>query len=376
MRGLTDNRSFQIMSTTINSPKTPHGNVIPILIDKPSQPHRSTFHLSNLFHSITKFRRTIRTNNSFVRSTSTNPNDQQVKLTRRSFSKKNPLSPSIHRPSSCFILLSPSKQEHQTCLFFQKPSEDITSPKVNSSSSFSKIKRVSSFLLPLKRRQSLSLNHSLHERSFKAKESTKRRSRLLNSSIFKSKTPSSTHSFSLSGIFGDRIEQPSRQSIGRPLAIVFDLIKIDLILERRSTRLLYDNYQSIVADSPNWSWMQYLKSFFGIFFDKQTLILFQPKLFAFDHSNAKPSIQPDFLYLPFHSHKYDEFSSIHIGYDQSAPTTIRIPLYWIFTKDRLDYQISSKVCVDLFDRRDVFLLIFRIVNSSEVNSILVLFEKV
>lgn len=364
------------MSTTINSPKTPHVKTIPVLhnsrfspsIEKPSQPHRSAFHLSNLFHSITKFRRTIRTSNAFVRSTSTNSNDQPVKLTRRSFSKKDSKSPSIHRPSSCFILLSPSKQEHQTCLFFQKPTEEITSPKLNSISSFSKIKRVSSFLLPLKRRQSLSLNHSLHERSFKAKESTKRRSRLLNYSIIKPKTHSSY--FSLSGIFGYRIEQPSLPSIRRPLSIVFDLIKIDLILERRSTTWLYNNYQSIVADSLHWSWIQYVKPFFGIFFDKQTLIFFQPKLFAINHHDDKPSIQPDFLYLPFHTHKYDEFSSIYIGYDQSAPTTIRIPLYWIYTKDRLDYQISSKVCVDLFDRRDVSLLIFRILNSSEVISLL------
>lgn len=364
------------MSTTINSPKTPHVKTIPVLhnsrfspsIEKPSQPHRSAFHLSNLFHSITKFRRTIRTSNAFVRSTSTNSNDQPVKLTRRSFSKKDSKSPSIHRPSSCFILLSPSKQEHQTCLFFQKPTEEITSPKLNSISSFSKIKRVSSFLLPLKRRQSLSLNHSLHERSFKAKESTKRRSRLLNYSIIKPKTHSSY--FSLSGIFGYRIEQPSLPSIRRPLSIVFDLIKIDLILERRSTTWLYNNYQSIVADSLHWSWIQYVKPFFGIFFDKQTLIFFQPKLFAINHHDDKPSIQPDFLYLPFHTHKYDEFSSVYIGYDQSAPTTIRIPLYWICTKDRLDYQISSKVCVDLFDRRDVSLLIFRILNSSEVISLL------
>ena len=335
-----------------NSPKTPllHTSRFSSSIEKPSQTHRSAFHLSNLFHSITKFRRTIRTNNSFVRATSTNSNDPQVKLTRRSFNKNDSLSSSasINRPSSCFVLLSPAKQDHQTCLFFQKPNEDITSPKVNSiSSSFSKIKRVSSFLLPLKRRQSLSLNHSLHERSFKAKESTKRRSRLLNYSIFKSKTSplssSSSSSSSLNGRFGYQIQQPSLQSFPRPSSIVFDPISIDLILERRLTNLSYNNYQSIVYDSPNWSWIQWLKPFFGIFFQRQTMIFFQPKLFASNHSDSS-SIHPDFLYLPIHQLKYEEFSSIHIGYDQSAPTTIAIPLHWIFTTNRLDYQISSKVC--------------------------------
>ena len=71
------------MSSTLNSPKISNSSNIPILrgskfspsIEKSSQQHRSTFHLSNFFHTLTKFSRNIRTTNSFVRSTSTNIND-------------------------------------------------------------------------------------------------------------------------------------------------------------------------------------------------------------------------------------------------------------------------------------------------------------
>ena len=146
------------MSSTLNSPKATNSVNIPVLhgskfspsIEKTCPQHRSSFHLSNLFHTLTKFSRNIRTTNSFIRSTSTNPNDQQRKLTRRSFTKNDPLSTSINRPSSCFILLSPSKQEQDTCLFFQKPTNQNISPKLTPISSFTKLKRVSSFLLPLK----------------------------------------------------------------------------------------------------------------------------------------------------------------------------------------------------------------------------------
>jgi len=352
------------MSSTLNSPKTPiiHGSKFLPSIEKSSQPHRSAFHLSNFFHSITKFSRNIRTTNSFVRSTSTNPNDQQVKLTRRSFTKTDTLSSSINRPSSCFILLSPSKQEHETCLFFQKPPEQNTSPKLNPISSFNKIKRVSSFLLPLKRRQSLSLNHSLHERSFKAKESTKRRSRLLNYSIFKHKTSIFTvHSSSLSGTFGYRIQEPPVQ-LFRQLSIPFDLIKIDLILQARLTRFLYNNYQSVFNDSPHWSLIQLIKPFSGIILENQRLIIFQPILFEIN-LHDKQIHHPDFLYLPLHQLKYEENTSIHIGYDQFTPTTISIPLKWLSKTDLSDYQISSKVCLfHCFAREKTITLIFRILN--------------
>lgn len=333
------------MSSILNSPKSStipilHGSKFSPSIEKSSQSHRSSFHLSNIFHSLTKFSRNIRTTNSFVRSTSTNPNDQQVKLTRRSFSKTKPLSPANNRPSSCFILLSPAKQENESCLFFQKPIHQIISPKLNPISSFNKIKRVSSFLLPLKRRQSLSLNHSLHERSFKAKESTKRRSRLLNYSIFKHQHPILTDTFSLFGIFGYQIPSSSSSSsiqLIQKFSIQLDIIQIDLILQIRLNNSLYNNYQSILTDIPNWSIIQLIKPFYGILLEKQTLILFQPRLFQ---SNLyQKSIQHDFLYIPFYQLKSEDNHLIHIGYDSSARTTIRIPLKWIS-----NYQVSPKVC--------------------------------
>jgi len=361
------------MSSTLNSPKaSSNSSNIPILhgskfspsIEKSSQQHRSTFHLSNFFHTLTKFSRNIRTTNSFIRSTSTNSNDQQIKLTRRSFTKTDSLSSSINRPSSCFILLSPSKQEHETCLFFQKPINQNISPKLNSISSFNKIKRVSSFLLPLKRRQSLSLNNSLHERSFKAKESTKRRSRLLNYSIFKHKNPILTKHYSLSGTFGYKILQPSIQLI-QISYIQIDIIQIDLILEIRLNIFLYNNYQLILYDIPNWSLIQIIKPFYGILFEKQTLILFQPKLF--ENNYHQKYIYHDFIYLPFHQIiKYEENNSIKIGYDSLAPTTIRIPLKWISKNDLLDYQISSKVRLFHILRRKENMIIFRILNTYEV----------
>jgi hypothetical protein len=340
------------MSSTLNSPKTSNTCTIPILrgskfspsIDKSSQQqHRSTFHLSNFFHTLTKFSRNIRTTNSFVRSTSTNPNDQQVKLTRRSFTKTDSLSSSIIRPSSCFILLSPSKQEHETCLFFQKPINQNLSPKLNPISAFNKIKRVSSFLLPLKRRQSLSLNHSLHDRSFKAKEATKRRSRLLNYSIFKHKNSITTISSSLTGTFGYQIQQSSVQ-LTRKIYVQFDIIQIDLLLQIRLNIFLYNNYQSILYDIPNWSLIQIIQPFYGILFEHQTLILFQPKLFDNNLHQNHP-INHDFIYLPFHHIKYEENNSIQIGYDTLAPTTIQIPLKWISKIDSFDYRISPKVCL-------------------------------
>ncbi|CAF5084468.1 unnamed protein product, partial [Rotaria magnacalcarata] len=70
-------------SSSLNSPKA----TIPVLRGSKFSPspeksslqqhhhhhhHRTTFHLSNLFQSLTKFSRNIRTTNSFVRSTSTN----------------------------------------------------------------------------------------------------------------------------------------------------------------------------------------------------------------------------------------------------------------------------------------------------------------
>lgn len=339
-------------SSPFNSPKA----TIPILrgskfspsVEKSSHHHhRTTFHLSNIFQSITKFSRNIRTTNSFVRSASTNSNDSNIKLTRRSFTKPDPLlSSSVNRPSSCFVLLSPSKQEHETCLFFQKTLDETLSPKVHppSSSSFSKIKRVSSFLLPLKRRQSLSLNHSLHERSFKAKESTKRRSRLLNYSIFKHKNPTSIHCILPVGTFGYKIHSKSIQSNDQTFSFQFNIIQIDLVLEIRLNYSLYNNYQSILYDTPPWTFIQTLKPFNGILIDKQTLTLFQPKLFEINL--YQKSIQYDFIHMPlFHHTKDEENHFIHIGYDLLAPTSIQIPLTWISTKNSYDYHISSpKVC--------------------------------
>ncbi|UJR36306.1 hypothetical protein I4U23_029034 [Adineta vaga] len=341
------------MSSNLNSPKT--STTIPILhgskyspsIEKTAQSHRSSFHLSNLFHTLTKFSRNIRTTNSFVRSSSTNPNDQHIKLNRRSFSKNDSLSSSINRPSSCFILLSQPKQEHETCLFFQKSttnssSSSSSSPKSNPVSSFNKIKRVSSFLLPLKRRQSISLNHSLNERSFKAKESSKRRSRLLNYSIFKSKPKIFIDRFSFSGSFGYKIHSTYTSSIIiRKIDIPCDIIHIDLLLQLRLNVSLSKHYQSIACDILNWSWIQFIQPFNGVLIDKQTLILFQPKLFQ----NYLPQIYHsyDFLYIPYHQIKYEENISIQIGYDPFAPTTIRIPLSCISKNDLNDYQISSKL---------------------------------
>lgn len=338
------------MSSTVNSPKISNPPSIPILhgskcspsIEKSSQQHRTSFHLSNFFHTLTKFSRNIRTTNSFIRSTSTNSNDQQVKLTRRSFTKADSLSTSINRPSSCFILLSPSKQEHETCLFFQKPTQTNLSPKLNSNSSFNKIKRVSSFLLPLKRRQSLSLNHSLHERSFKAKESTKRRSRLLNYSIFKPKNSIIIDTFSFSGIFGYKIRKNSLEKLSISY-IQIDIIQIDLILEIKLNNFLYNNYQSIFYDSPNVSLIQLIKPFYGILFEKQILILFQPKLFD-KNLYRKHRMHYDLIYLPYYQIKSEENNSIQIGYDPLAPTTIRIPFKWIIKINSSDYQISPKVC--------------------------------
>jgi hypothetical protein len=329
------------MSSTPNSPNIPilHGSKFSPSLEKS---HRSSFHLSNLFHTLTKFSRNIRTTNSFVRSTSINSNDQQIKLTRRSFSRKDALSPSKTRPSSCFVILSPAKQEHETCLFFQKPINQIISPKLNPISSFSKLKRVSSFLLPLKRRQSLSLNHSLHERSFKAKESTKRRSRLLNFSIFKHTKPISTYTALPSGIFGYKIPSSSIH-ITQKSSIKLDIIQIDLILQIQLNNSLDNNYQSILSEIPNWSLIQLIKPFYGIVFEKQTLIIFQPKLFQTNHYHK--SIHPDFIYIPFHQIQSEVNHFIHIGYDCSASTTIRIPLKWISKNDFNDYQISIKVCV-------------------------------
>jgi len=337
------------MSSTVNSPTTTNSPAIPILhgtkfspsIEKTSQHHRSSFHLSNLFHTLTKFSRNIRTTNSFIRSTSTNPNDQQIKLTRRSFTKTATSSPSINRPSSCFILLSPLKQEQDTCLFFQKSTNQTISPKLNPISSFNKIKRVSSFLLPLKRRQSISLNHSLSDRSFKAKESTKRRSRLLNYSIFKPRKSLSTNTFTLCGTFGYKIQRSSLQLIQISF-IQIDIIQIDLISQIRLNISSYNNYQSLLYDVPNWSIIQFIKPFNGILLEQQTLVLFQPKLFL-NHLHQK-SIHHDFLYIPFHQIKYEENNSIHMGYDSLARTTIRIPLKWISKNNFDDYQISSKVC--------------------------------
>ncbi|CAF0815046.1 unnamed protein product [Rotaria sp. Silwood1] len=336
------------MSSSVNSPKTSNSFNIPILrgskyspsIEKSSQHHRTTFHLSNIFQTLTKFSRNIRTTNSFIRSTSTTSNDQQNKLTRRSFTKQDTLSTSINRPSSCFILLSPSKHVQETCLFFQKPTNTDNSPKLNSISSFNKIKRVSSFLLPLKRRQSLSLNHSLHERSFKAKESTKRRSRLLNYSIFKHKNSLSINYTLLLGTFGYKKHENSIQLIQKSF-FLFDIIQIDLILQIRLNNSLHNNYQSILYDIPHWPFIQKNKSFYGILLEQQILVLFQPKLFENNLYHQKHNYY-DFIYIPFPQIKYKENHFIHIGYDCLAPTTIRIPLTWISKIDFDDYQISSK----------------------------------
>lgn len=338
------------MSFPINSPKTSNTSTIPILhgtkcspsIEKSSHQHRPTFHLSNILHTLTKFSRNIRTTNSFIRSTSTNSHDQQVKLTRRSFNKTDQLSTSINRPSSCFILLTPSKQEHETCLFFQKPTTEYTkSPKLNSS--FNKIKRVSSFLLPLKRRQSLSLNHSLHDRSFKAKESTKRRSRLLNYSIFRHKNPLITNPLKFSGKFGYKISQINSIPINY---IPFDIIHIDLILQIKLNTYLFNNYQSISYDIiiPNWLFIKFIKPFYGVLFSKQILFIFQPKLFD-NNIYKKNFIYHDFIYLPYYQIKSEDNNSIDIGYDLLSPTTIQIPLKWIRKINASDYQISSKVCL-------------------------------
>ncbi|CAF2386055.1 unnamed protein product [Rotaria sp. Silwood2] len=338
------------MSSPVNSPKTSTSFNIPILrgskyspsIEKSSQHHRTTFHLSNIFQTLTKLSRNIRTTNSFIRSTSTNSNDQQIKLTRRSFTKHDTLSTSINRPSSCFILLSPSKHEQETCLFFQKTTNDNNSPKSNSISSFNKIKRVSSFLLPLKRRQSLSLNHSLHERSFKAKESTKRRSRLLNYSIFKHKNSISTKYTLLLGSFGYKKHENSIQ-LNQKSFFLFDIIQIDLILQIRLNNSLYNNYQSLLYDIPHWPFIQSIKTFYGILLEKQILVLFQPKLFENNPYNQKHNYH-DFIYIPYHHINYEENHFIHIGYDCLAPTTIRIPLACISKNNMDDYQISPKVC--------------------------------
>ncbi|CAF2117751.1 unnamed protein product [Rotaria magnacalcarata] len=340
-------------SSSLNSPKA----TIPVLRGSKFSPspeksslqqhhhhhHRTTFHLSNLFQSLTKFSRNIRTTNSFVRSTSTNSNDPNIKLTRRSFTKHDSLSSSINRPSSCFILLSPAKQEQETCLFFRKPIDENLSPKSNSTSSFSKLKRVSSFLLPLKRRQSLSLNHSLHERSFKAKESSKRRSRLLNYSIFKHKNPISRNYILPLGTFGYRQHSNAIRLQEKYFIILFDIIQIDLILEIRLNNILFNNYESILYDTPDWAFIQSIKSFYGILLDERTLTLFQPKLF--ENNLYEKIVSYDFIFMPFHHIQYEDSSFIHIGYDSLAPTTIRIPLTWISNNNNNnlhDFQISSK----------------------------------
>ena len=143
------------------------------------------------------------------------------------------------------------------------------------------------------------------------------------------------------GTFGYKIPQSPVQ-FSQKSYIQIDIIQIDLILQIRLNISLYTNYQSTAYDVPNWSFIQFLKPFNGILLQKQTLILFQPKLFA-NNLHQKP-IHHDFLYLPLHQIKYEENNSIHIGYDISATTTIRIPLKWISKNDLDDYQISSKVC--------------------------------
>ena len=338
------------MSSNLNSPKAPifpivRGSKFSPSTEKSSQTHRSTFHLSNLFHTLTKFSRNIRTTNAFVRSTSTNAGDPTMKLTRRSFSKKDasPL-PSIHRPSSCFILLSPSRHEQEKCLFFQKATTTAVavSPKPSCISSFSKIKRVSSFLLPLKRKQSLALNHSLHERSFKAKESSRRRSRLLNQSLIKHK-----HSNSISlpsesnGTFGYR---PSRsdERYHDKIHVYIDLIRIDLIRQIRLNACLPPTYRPLFSHTPAWPWVELQSLFYGILFEQQALIFFQPTLFSRDSSDTHG--EQDFVYLPFRSMVWEENSSVALGYDPLAPSTVRIPFKWITTNSTGGYHISSQVC--------------------------------
>ena len=335
------------MSSNLNSPKMPtfpvvHGSKFSPSAEKSSQTHRSTFHLSNLFHSLTKFSRNIRTTNAFVRSTSTHADGSSVKLTRRSFSKKDasPM-PSIHRPSSCFILLSPSRHEQDKCLFFQKPTTAI-SPKPSCISSFSKIKRVSSFLLPLKRKQSLALNHSLHERSFKAKESSKRRSRLLNHSLIKHK-----HSTSISlpsdsnGTFGYRSSR-SEQRYHDQIHVYIDLIRIDLILQIRLNACLPPTYRPLVSHTPAWPWVELQSLFYGILVEQQALVFLQPKLFSRDSPESQG--EPDFIHLPFRSMVWEENASIALGYDPLAPSTVRIAFKWIAANSTGNFCISSQVC--------------------------------
>ena len=317
------------MSSTVNSPKISTSFHIPILrnhskyspsIEKTS--HRSSFHLSNLFQSLTKFSRTIRTTNSFVRSNES----------RRSFTKANSSTNSnTNRPSSCFVLLSPVKQ-------------DQPSSNTHSNSSFHKIKRVSSFLLPLKRRQSLSLNHSLNDRSFKAKESTKRRSRLLNYSIFRPRTSlTNKQSPSFNGQFGVDIRKPT-VDLSKQFHIQFDLIRIDLILEIRLNSFHSYHYTNLTIDVPHWSTIELLKPFFAVRIHKQTLTVFRPKLFE-KNFGEHDSLSTDFIYLPLNQLKTDEKHSIQLGWIRQAPTTIDIPFKWITKNAFDDYEISAKVCL-------------------------------
>jgi hypothetical protein len=333
------------MSFNVNSPKSSsipivHGSKFSPSIDKSSQVQRSAFHISNIFQTLTKFSRNIRTNHSFVRSTSNHTADGKVSMTRRSFSKSNTLATSINRPSSCFILLSPSRQDTSTCLLFQKAAHTHHSPKVHGTSSFSKLKRVSSFLLPLKRKQSLSLNHSVHERPFKAKENSKRRSRLLNCTIFKGKQSLTTATSIERGKFGYEIRKTSCHLL-QSRVLPFDLIDIDLILQVRLNVSIYNHYQLLTIDVPHWSLIHIFKSFYGIALDRQTLVFFQPKLI--DNSRDMKSIVHEFIYLPCHSLKYSHMHSIPIGYDMRDPRTIRIPLQWISKINAHDYAISIKV---------------------------------
>jgi hypothetical protein len=97
-------------------------------------------------------------------------------------------------------------------------------------------------------------------------------------------------------------------------------------------------------DTPNWSLIQLIKPFSGILFENQRLIIFQPKLFEIN-LYEKRIHHSDFIYLPLHQLKYEENPSIHIGYEQFAPTTIGIPFQWISKTDLSDYQISFKVCL-------------------------------
>ena len=333
------------MSSNLNSPKSSsvpivRGSKFSPALEKSSQPHRSTFHLSNIFHTLTKFSRNIRTTNSFIRSTSSNSADSQIKLTRRSFNKNDSTGTSIHRPSSCFVLLSPARKEKDSCLFFQKPAQSNASPKVNGISSFSKLKRVSSFLLPLKRKQSLSLNHSHHDRSFKAKETTKRRSRLLNSSTFKAKVPAPPLASIGSGAFGyDPRKAPVVLRERRH--VPFDLINVDLLSQIRLNHSLYNNYQLLLRDASPWWFLHLFKPFYGVVIEQQSLIFFQPKLC--DHLLRERSTHDQFIYLPFHPIKGEEIHPAAIGYDPCDPRTIRVPLTWISKNTSHEYRISAKV---------------------------------